>query len=634
MTRRLLLFCCWLWIHFSMKGQPITQATFDSIWALDAPLSVRLTQIDSLAIVLNPFDDELPQKQVRLALQMARKFKMSNLEDRLMLSLGSIYSTIDVQDSAKQYLHEALTRMESRKDRAQIARTYRELSWLYTYVPAYDKATQYAYQALNLYEALNDEKNAAILKSRIALILEETGQYEQVLPLLKEAEATLLQYQDFRVLGYVYLRLANYFEQIKDNVQAEEAYNNYLANMAKLPADKLSYLANAYSRRGRFHQSTQAYHKAEADLIRGRDLAKQMGTTLNYVVAQYKLGCFYANIGDEEKALPILENALKEITDQMAQDPGFFLAVDFKEMYQNFSQAYEELGMFEQAYSYLQKHNTFRDSIFSLEANRSMLDLQTKYETEKKEALLTARQQQLYLTISLLVILIVMAVSLFRANNSKRRKNDSLAKSNEEKAFLIKEIHHRVKNNLQVLSSILSLQSDYIADPAALDAVMEGRNRVQSMGLIHQKLYMGENLAAVDMKAYILDLTDHLLDSFGNISQVKVLVDVQIPPLDVDTAIPLGLIINELVTNSLKYAFREEQPGQVSIRLWIDGSKTLCLKVADNGLGKKAIVQPEASTSFGTDLVKILSKKLKGKIQTNTEEGYCTTIYFQRYAFK
>ena len=261
-----------------------------------------------------------------------------------------------------------------------------------------------------------------------------------------------------------------------------------------------------------------------------------------------------------------------------------------------------------------------------------MLEMQTKYETEKKETLLQRRQMELYMTLGGLLLLLLIALLLWSGYINKRKHNRVLEQRNEEKEFLIKEIHHRVKNNLQVLSSLLSLQSDYVRDPAALDAVMEGRNRVQSMGLIHQKLYTGENLASVDMQDYVRDLTDQLLSSFGLEDRVDINLAIQIGALDVDSAIPLGLIINELVTNSLKYAFPGNlTAGKMEIRLWINEEKELCLLVSDDGVGLKNAADTADSTAFGTDLVQILSRKLKGRIQTHTDPGFATFIRFARY---
>jgi len=133
------------------------------------------------------------------------------------------------------------------------------------------------------------------------------------------------------------------------------------------------------------------------------------------------------------------------------------------------------------------------------------------------------------------------------------------------------------------------------------------------------------------MEDYVQDLSRHLLASFGMEKRIEVKTSIQIPLLDVDSAIPLGLIINELVTNALKYAFPKGRKGAIKVNLWIDDKQELCLSVSDNGKGPVEKFKLKHSTSFGTDLVKILSKKLKGHIQISTDTGYRTFIRFRRY---
>ena len=260
--------------------------------------------------------------------------------------------------------------------------------------------------------------------------------------------------------------------------------------------------------------------------------------------------------------------------------------------------------------------------------------LKAQYEDEKKEAQIALKDAQLsrerfkvWAVLGILLIALVAGLFLFQLTRKLRKRN-------EEKEFLIKEIHHRVKNNLQILSSLLHLQSRQITDDTALSAVREGQNRVDAMGLIHQKLYMGDNVAKVEMKDYLEQFGQNMLDSFG-IEDERVSIEYEVDPLylDVDTAIPLGLIINELVTNSLKYAFPKENTGSINIALWKNEQNHLCLKVSDNGVGQANAQRDDKSTSFGTNLVQMLSKKLKGKPEVlPQEQGYATQIVFEKWA--
>jgi two-component sensor histidine kinase len=191
----------------------------------------------------------------------------------------------------------------------------------------------------------------------------------------------------------------------------------------------------------------------------------------------------------------------------------------------------------------------------------------------------------------------------------------------------LREIHHRVKNNLQVISSLLQLQSRGLdeSDTQARYALRESQSRVQAMGLIHQKLYQTDT-TSVSMADYVTQLGDTLLDTYRLNDRVEMYYDVEPIELDVDTAIPLGLIINELVTNSLKYAFPDGREGTIEISLYRHegGFK---LRVADDGVGTAAAAPLEGSTSFGTRLIDLLTQKLRGQVNTPASEtGYATEI--------
>jgi two-component sensor histidine kinase len=195
--------------------------------------------------------------------------------------------------------------------------------------------------------------------------------------------------------------------------------------------------------------------------------------------------------------------------------------------------------------------------------------------------------------------------------------------------LLLKEIHHRVKNNLEVVSSLIALQSAQINDPAIQEAMQASQNRVASMGILHQKLYQSEHLAFIEMKNYFMHLTENILDSYSSAGKVEVEFDMEKIDLDIDTAVPIGLIVNELMTNALKYAFPQGQIGKIKLSLLNLGNETLKLIISDNGIGKPLNALP-IGTGFGTQLVDLLTKQLGGKLTQNIENGTQITIQFKR----
>lgn len=206
------------------------------------------------------------------------------------------------------------------------------------------------------------------------------------------------------------------------------------------------------------------------------------------------------------------------------------------------------------------------------------------------------------------------------------RKNILLEDRNREIEVLLREIHHRVKNNLEVVSSLLELQSVGLTDESARDAMLAGRSRVATMGILHQKLYQGDQVGTVGMQEYFTDLTRNLSHTFGVNNQVGFNITVaEDLRLDVDTAVPLGLIANELITNSIKYAFKGAAAGAVNVEMSRVGKRHL-LVVSDNGSGKTK--GNTEGTGFGMRLVGMLVQQLEGKLHETNDVGLRIEIRF------
>jgi two-component sensor histidine kinase len=205
-----------------------------------------------------------------------------------------------------------------------------------------------------------------------------------------------------------------------------------------------------------------------------------------------------------------------------------------------------------------------------------------------------------------------------------------LTAKNEENELLLKEIHHRVKNNLEVVTSLLQLQTAQIDDPSVQAAMLSSQNRVHSMGIIHQKLYQGEHLAAIEMRDYFINLSESILDSFNTEGRVKVECDMPKLVLDVDTAISIGLITNELITNSLKYAFENKDTGMIKISMKEQNTEGgILLKISDNGIGKPVSGKAKG-TGFGTQLINLLTKQLDGQLTYEINNGTSVSLAFKK----
>ncbi len=269
-----------------------------------------------------------------------------------------------------------------------------------------------------------------------------------------------------------------------------------------------------------------------------------------------------------------------------------------------------------------------KDSLIYLEKENDALK-----EKEKAEAKISEQRIYIY-TAGIITVLLVGIVGIIYRNNIKvRNKNtiinkqkDEIDRSLAEKEVLLKEIHHRVKNNLQTISSLLNLQSQYL-DKSAQAAVEEGRNRVKSMALIHQRLYQGTDLTSIQFSDYVKQLAENLFSTY-HVGENKISLSLDIDPigLDIDTAIPLGLILNELITNALKHAFPNNQEGNITVSLK-EVDQKLLLTISDNGIG----IQKNATESFGTTLINALTNRLQGTINQRTDPGTEIKIEIKNY---
>ena len=212
--------------------------------------------------------------------------------------------------------------------------------------------------------------------------------------------------------------------------------------------------------------------------------------------------------------------------------------------------------------------------------------------------------------------------------SEQKMRERQLGESVKEKELLLKEVHHRVKNNLQTISSLLNLQSKHITDEGVLQTFRESQNRIKSMALIHEKLYMAKDLVNIDFKEYVEGLANHLVQSyFINVNRIKINIDVVNVNLGVDKAITCGLIINELVTNSFKHAFPDGREGNVNISLIRENDK-INLIVSDDGVGLKEGLDFRNTETLGLQLVNTLVADLDGSIESRDGQGTSFLITF------
>ncbi|MET3501270.1 two-component sensor histidine kinase [Mucilaginibacter rubeus] len=312
-------------------------------------------------------------------------------------------------------------------------------------------------------------------------------------------------------------------------------------------------------------------------------------------------------------------------------------------------------GNYLAAIHHYQRFKAVSDSVEKLSNSKQVAALQIQYETEKKDqeialksrninlltqqthlqekALSSQKQARnlLYGSIVLLIVLLGLGYNRYQIKQRATRElaeqqlriqsqNTSLRELVTEREWLLKEVHHRVKNNLQIVISLLNSPSSYLNDETAIGVIRESQHRMQSISLIHQKLYQTDNLSGIDMHCYIHELLNYLEDCFSTSGYIVFLTDIDKFILDVSQAVPLGLILNEGITNAIKYAFKGRDHGAIIIKLKQEQER-LYLQIADNGIGVPDDFNIDGLNSMGMNLMKGLSRQLGASFDLTNDDG-------------
>lgn len=302
------------------------------------------------------------------------------------------------------------------------------------------------------------------------------------------------------------------------------------------------------------------------------------------------------------------------------------------------SKHYKLIGNSKGALASLEKRTLVQDTLRNILNVKAVENLEIQYESAKKDTEILAANSRIKLQtwgliIGSLMLLALILLLIWNARNRRQiqEQNNVISKSLSDKEILLREIHHRVKNNLQVISSLLSIQSRGIKNVKAKEAILEGKARVHSMSLIHQDLYKKDNLTGVRMDRYLGDLTRDLLNTY-NVSEGKISLHNDIAPLklDVESVIPLGLIVNELMSNALKYAFPEGRDGIIDVVLKEEYG-ILHLKIADNGIGLNTEQLKTKRDSFGHTLIRAFKNKLDAEIDISANNGTIVELKIGKY---
>ena len=546
----------------------------DELWegrmqVAQGAILLRSEELDEAERVLNSAFKKIPESETWL----------------LLTNLGYVYERRGDLGRAFEYASQTLELGEKYDDKKAIAMAYSDISNLFWKQKKYEKGVEYGLKAIALFEErglkdLDFDFTLHVLGNNLM----ELKQFEKALPYFLRSTEMGKQYGFYNNLSDTYIALTDLYTQIGDVKNAEISGNAALKYAELL----------------------------ENEFMIFRSLLA-LGKLKNQVLDYYS-------------AIAYLQRGLQTVTNDFGD--MYYLALTYQEL----AKAFEGVNNTSESYNAFKKYDELNQLVFNAEADQRIAQLQTEMEVNQKENTILLQTERLIrqettqvFTLILTGLMVFLLFLLYRV--SLRRKNYGLLleKQNKEKEFLLKEIHHRVKNNLETISSLLSLQTAYVDSDELRNILLESQNRVQTMGIIHQNLYQGENLEAIEMKNYFMSLANFTIDSFDMTNRIELDCAMDEMQLNVDKAIPIGLILNEIITNSLKYAFPNKSQGKIAISMREENS-LLYLRIADNGVGtsKKTLIK---GTGFGTELVNLLTQQLDGKLTMNTQKG--TEIFFE-----
>jgi two-component sensor histidine kinase len=593
---------------------------------------------DSTLAWLNAHYVENPKNFHERALQaLARSYQLQDeqfiAEMHLLLMRWHGYHVLFTIDSVFYHGEKAIDLFEQTGDRAKLATTGSELAFEYIDDNNLERSEELIFEAISIFEAMGDNMGLGAAYYRLSSIFNSQNEPELSIKYALEALEIAKLTKDYETTQQAWLVLVLAYHEAGEFENAIHAAEKCIETINDYQIDDQFNLARAYGYRGDVWAELKEYQKSLEDNLKSYAIVEAHIGAERPAAKTYRhgIGLAYYMQGKFQEALPHLEATIDGY-----RSLGQGNKPKTQELYEQAANAYYQLGDYQSAYQNQKLAKEVVESLMQSKVANLEAEALIKYESGKKDQAISEQttiiQQQTRiqsLGTTFIVVLVFFLGMLYYYFRRNKKIASALFSKNQENELLLKEIHHRVKNNLQTVSSLLSLQSESISDKGAYDAVHESKNRVTSMALIHQKLYQGESLAAIEMRDYFETIGKAIVDSFGEKAEnVSLKVDMNEVELDVDTAVPIGLITNELLTNSIKHAFTDTRRGQILITLSKEENGMLKLNIADNGNGTANRSIPEEESGFGTLLIQLLTTQLGGRVEKSTDAGTSTTIYF------
>jgi two-component sensor histidine kinase/Tfp pilus assembly protein PilF len=613
----------------------------DSVLATlgSVPDTAKIRHLNLIATQSLNRDVDLSRELAEKAVDISRQIGFQVGEANGLRVLGGVLMRQGKFKEAMESCRQAETIYAEVHDRGGTAEVLNAFGMIYSQQGQYPLALENFTKSLTMQRELNHKQQIPMTIENIGIIHFRQGDFQLALEFFKECHQAYLDQGNEGAANKILVNLGATYNKLAMPRQALESHLKSLDYFEK--SNSVVGMGIAYNNIGGVYYMLENYPKAIENYSKSLEQKKKVNDKRGTSVS-------LANLAESRIMTRELDKALKDGLESLSIAEQIGSMEQVKVASELLSQIYEAKGNYRSALLFERKTAVAKDSLFSVDKTTQISRMRAIYETEKAEqaALLTqlqadidiarnVQERNLFIVVaSLLLVGALMTLYLYRqkrrSNFVLSEKNQVIEKSLAERETLLKEIHHRVKNNLQIISSLLSLQSKTLQDTGAQGAISESRNRVKSMSLIHEQLYQENTMSGVDMKDYALRLVNSLADSYG-VDRDQIGIEVKAEPvwLDVDSAIPLGLIMNELVSNSMKYAFPAGRTGCIRVSIE-EGPDTLRLQVYDDGIGMTSSAK-NGEASFGLSMVRSLMRKLKAEMTIDSDAGTSVNLVIREF---
>ena len=588
--------------------------------------SIAFAVLNDLAYYWHTRDLNKALELTRTGLDLTRQKENTLWEGRFQITEGAILLRMERLDTAYIILQEAKPKVH-KKD---LAFLNTQLGYVFERKGDLVRAADYALESKRLGEELNDDKAKALAYSDLSNLFWKHSKFDKGLEYgLKSME--LFEKRGINDMDYDFALyvVGNNLLELQKYDEALTYYNHCIAMGERYGF--YNNLSDAYISLVDLYALLNQYKEAEKAGVKAIKYANLLNNNFLLMRCWLSIGKLQLFQGKYITAIESLQKSIDIAGPEFGDH--YYLSEAYKRLGNAFVGNHDYKGATEAFVVY----DSLKNMIFTEAADQRISLLQTEFDMAQKESTIQGMEDQLkkqssqktLITIIAGLLLLLLLV-LYVTYQKDKGKNILLERQNSEKEFLLKEIHHRVKNNLGIVSSLLDLQAAKMKDEHAIEAIEESRNRVYSMSMIHQKLYQGKNLSSIEMKDYLINLSKHILDSYGAEKFIEFEFELDELELDVDDAIPLGLIVNELLTNSFKHAFPNSKKGKIKIVFQKIGKELILLEIEDDGVGfHRDDLNNELSSGFGTQLIDLLVQQLDGSMMTFNGQGTRVRMEFE-----